>query len=194
MTPLTSAATASSFRVPRDLPPAPGVTLVDGGIEVSVYAGHAESVDLCLFDAGDSEGATERRVTLVDHAFGWWFGFVPDVGVGQRYGFRVGGAWDPEQGLRHNPKQLLMDPYARAIEGEADADTGLVKKIEEGQVKSDVKRMDVGVYVLPKILDEQVALLHLDHVNAKLTKMTPAQVEYMSLPAEGPFKPDMYRY
>ena len=54
--------------------------------------------------------------------------------------------------------------------------------------------MEVGVYVLPKILDEQVALLHLDHVNAKLTKMTPAQVEYMSLPAEGPFKPDMYRY
>jgi len=84
--------------------------------------------------------------------------------------------------------------FARAIEGEADADTGLVKKIDEGSVKADVKRMDVGVYVLPKILDEQVALLHLDHVNAKLTKMTPAQVEYMSLPAEGPFKPDMYRY
>jgi len=84
--------------------------------------------------------------------------------------------------------------FARAIEGEADAVTGLVKKADESQVKSDVKRMDVGVYVLPKILDEQVALLHLDHVNAKLTKMTPAQVEYMSLPVEGPFKPDMYRY
>jgi len=84
--------------------------------------------------------------------------------------------------------------FARAIEGEADAVTGLVKKADESQAKSDVKRMDIGVYVLPKILDEQVALLHLDHVNAKLTKMTPAQVEYMSLPAEGPFKPDMYRY
>ena len=84
--------------------------------------------------------------------------------------------------------------FARAIEGEADAVTGLVKKADESQVKSDVKRMDIGVYVLPKILDEQVALLHLDHVNAKLTKMTPAQVEYMSLPVEGPFKPEMYRY
>lgn len=84
--------------------------------------------------------------------------------------------------------------FARAIEGEADVETGLVKKADESQVKSDVKRMEVGVYVLPKILDEQVALLHLDHVNAKLTKMTPAQVEYMSLPVEGPFKPDMYRY
>ncbi|WP_353950780.1 glycogen debranching protein GlgX [Knoellia sp. S7-12] len=118
MTPLTSAATAPSLRVARDLPPAPGVTVVDGGIEVSVYAGHADSVELCLFDAADAEGSTERRVPLVDHAFGWWFGFVPDVTVGQRYGFRVGGAWDPEQGLRHNPNQLLMDPYARAIEGE----------------------------------------------------------------------------
>ncbi|GAB7325156.1 hypothetical protein MBLNU13_g09236t1 [Cladosporium sp. NU13] len=84
--------------------------------------------------------------------------------------------------------------FARAIEGEADVETGLVKKADESQAKSDVKRMDIGVYVLPKILDEQVALLHLDHVNAKLTKMTPAQVEYMSLPVEGPFKPDMYRY
>ena len=84
--------------------------------------------------------------------------------------------------------------FARAIEGEADVETGLVKKADESQVKSDVKRMEVGVYVLPKILDEQVALLHLDHVNAKLTKMTPAQVEYMSLPVEGPFKPEMYRY
>ncbi|GGB85177.1 glycogen debranching protein [Knoellia flava TL1] len=118
MTPVTSAAAAPSLRVAPDLPPAPGVTLHDGGIEVCVYAGHADSVELCLFDTGDSEGASERRVPLVDHAHGWWFGFVPDVGVGQRYGFRVGGAWDPEQGMRHNPAQLLMDPYARAIEGE----------------------------------------------------------------------------
>ncbi|EMF17881.1 adenosylhomocysteinase A [Sphaerulina musiva SO2202] len=81
--------------------------------------------------------------------------------------------------------------FARAIEGEAD---GPVKIQEEGQVKSSVPRMPIGVYVLPKILDEQVALLHLDHVNAKLTKMTEVQAEYMSLPIEGPFKTDMYRY
>ena len=53
-------------------------------------------------------------------------------------------------------------------------------------------KKEIGVYVLPKILDEQVALLHLDHVNAKLSKLTDAQSEYMSLPVEGPFKPDMY--
>ncbi|KAF2771764.1 adenosylhomocysteinase [Teratosphaeria nubilosa] len=83
--------------------------------------------------------------------------------------------------------------FARAIEGEDE--TGEPKKvIDESQSKASVKRMDIGVYVLPKILDEQVALLHLDHVNAKLTKMTPAQAEYMSLPVEGPFKSEMYRY
>ncbi|KAI9674726.1 MAG: S-adenosyl-L-homocysteine hydrolase [Caeruleum heppii] len=64
------------------------------------------------------------------------------------------------------------------------------KYIEFGKTR----KLDVGVYVLPKILDEQVALLHLDHVNAKLTKMSPAQAEYMGLPVEGPFKSELYRY
>jgi adenosylhomocysteinase len=55
-------------------------------------------------------------------------------------------------------------------------------------------KLDVGVYVLPKILDEQVALLHLDHVNAKLTKLTDTQAEYLGLPTEGPYKSEIYRY
>ena len=85
--------------------------------------------------------------------------------------------------------------FARAIEGESEGDgSALTKKVDESDVKSDVKRMAVGVYVLPKILDEQVAMLHLAHVNAKLTVMSEKQIEYMSLPKEGPFKPDMYRY
>ena len=53
-------------------------------------------------------------------------------------------------------------------------------------------KKEIGVYVLPKILDEQVALLHLEHVNAKLSKLTEAQAEYVSLPVEGPFKHDQY--
>ncbi|MAD79878.1 MAG: adenosylhomocysteinase [Planctomycetaceae bacterium] len=53
---------------------------------------------------------------------------------------------------------------------------------------------EVGVYTLPKILDEEVARLHLDHLGAKLTKLTPKQSEYLGLPTEGPFKPDHYRY
>ncbi|KAK2767764.1 S-adenosyl-L-homocysteine hydrolase [Arachnomyces sp. PD_36] len=52
----------------------------------------------------------------------------------------------------------------------------------------------VGVYLIPKILDEQVAALHLDHVNAKLSKLTPVQAEYLGLDVEGPYKPEIYRY
>ena len=55
-------------------------------------------------------------------------------------------------------------------------------------------KKDVGVYVLPKILDEQVALLHLAHVNAKLSKLTEVQAEYLGLDVAGPFKSDIYRY
>ena len=53
-------------------------------------------------------------------------------------------------------------------------------------------KKEIGVYVLPKILDEQVALLHLDHVNAKLSKLSDTQAEYLGLAVEGPFKNDMY--
>jgi adenosylhomocysteinase len=55
-------------------------------------------------------------------------------------------------------------------------------------------KLDVGVYVLPKILDEEVARLHLEHVNVELSTLTPVQAEYLSLPQEGPFKADIYRY
>jgi len=55
-------------------------------------------------------------------------------------------------------------------------------------------KLDVGVYVLPKILDEQVAALHLEHVNVKLSKLTEVQSEYLGLPVEGPYKSDIYRY
>jgi isoamylase len=102
----------------RDLPPAPGVRLVDGGAEVCVYAGHADAVEVCLFDAGDASGASERRVPLIERAHGYWFGHLPGVGPGQRYAVRASGPWCPELGLRHNRAKLLMDPYARAIEGE----------------------------------------------------------------------------
>ena len=54
----------------RDLPPPPGVTLVEGGAEVAVYAGHADGVEVCLFEPGDTAGETERRVPLTERAHG----------------------------------------------------------------------------------------------------------------------------
>ena len=88
------------------------------GAQFSVYAGHARSVEVCLFDRADDGTTTERRVPLRHRAHGTWFDTVPGVGAGQRYAFRVDGDWDPDRSLLHNPAKLLLDPYARAIEGE----------------------------------------------------------------------------
>ncbi|HNV40622.1 MAG TPA: glycogen debranching protein GlgX [Ornithinibacter sp.] len=117
MSPWSHPTTIPPGPMTRDLAPRPGVTLVEGGADVAVYAGHADAVELCLFDAGDKAGTSERRIPLLERAHGWWFAFVPGITAGQRYNFRAHGAWSPDQGLRHNPAKLLLDPYAKAIEG-----------------------------------------------------------------------------
>ena len=117
MSPWSHPTTVPPGPMTRDLAPRPGVTLVEGGADVAVYAGHADAVELCLFDAGDKAGTSERRIPLLERAHGWWFAFVPGITAGQRYNFRAHGAWSPDQGLRHNPAKLLLDPYAKAIEG-----------------------------------------------------------------------------
>ena len=103
---------------PRDLPPTLGMTLVEGGAEFAVYAGHADSVDVCLFENDDADGSSERRIALTERTHGTWFGFLPGVVAGQRYGLRADGPWRPAEGLRYNPAKVLLDPYARAIEGD----------------------------------------------------------------------------
>jgi adenosylhomocysteinase len=59
---------------------------------------------------------------------------------------------------------------------------------------TDSEKYDVGVHLLPKKLDEEVARLHLDKLGVKLTKLTPKQAEYLHVTVEGPFKPEYYRY
>jgi adenosylhomocysteinase len=59
---------------------------------------------------------------------------------------------------------------------------------------TEPEKFDVGVHVLPKQLDEEVARLHLGKLGAKLTKLTDKQARYIGVPAEGPFKPEYYRY
>jgi len=87
-------------------------------VDFAVYAGHAEGVEICLFDAGDATGVSERRVSLQERTHGTWFGSVPGLGAGQRYAVRAHGTWQPAQGMRYNGAKLLLDPYARAIEGQ----------------------------------------------------------------------------
>ena len=90
-----------------------GATYDGAGTNFSLFSEVAERVELCLLD---DDGAEERvRLEEVD-AF-CWHAYLPGVGPGQRYGYRVHGPWDPAAGIRCNPNKLLLDPYARAIEG-----------------------------------------------------------------------------
>ena len=83
------------------------------GTNFSLFSEHAERVELCLFDAAGDETQiemTERRALN-------WHCYLPGVGPGQRYGYRVHGPYDPQRGHRFNPAKLLIDPYAKAIDG-----------------------------------------------------------------------------
>lgn len=62
------------------------------------------------------------------------------------------------------------------------------------QIELWTKPYEIGVYMLPKKLDEEVAALHLEHLGVKLTKLTPEQAKYLDVPVEGPYKSDHYRY
>jgi isoamylase len=101
----------------RVLPGSPfplGATPEDGGTNFAVASGVAEAVTLCLLDSA----GTETRLPLPSYDAGVWYGFIPGVGPGQAYGYRVTGPYDAARGLRCNPAKLLLDPYARAISGE----------------------------------------------------------------------------
>ena len=93
-----------------------GATYDGMGTNFSVFSEVADRVELCLFDAD----GTETRVDLPENDAYCWHGYLPNMGPGQRYGFRVHGPYDPGQGLRCNPAKLLLDPYAKAVEGEVE--------------------------------------------------------------------------
>ncbi len=93
-----------------------GASYDGAGTNFSLFSEVAEGVELCLFD---QEG-TEERLVLEEADASCWHAYVPSIVPGQRYGFRVHGPWDPERGQRCNPAKLLLDPYAKAIEGGVD--------------------------------------------------------------------------
>jgi len=84
------------------------------GTNFSVWSPTATRAEVCLFD---STGA-EHRARLVEQSFHIWHGYLPGINPGQRYGYRLDGPYNPSTGLRHNRHKLLIDPYARAIEGD----------------------------------------------------------------------------
>jgi glycogen operon protein len=91
-----------------------GATYDGAGTNFSLYTEVADKVELCLFD----DRNREARVALTEVDGFIWHGYLPGVGPGQRYGYRVHGPYEPARGLRCNPAKLLLDPYAMAIEGD----------------------------------------------------------------------------
>ncbi len=108
-----------------------GLSLVEGGANVAVYSEAAQGIELCLFD---SSGRKElARLALPGRTGPVFHGFAPHISAGMRYGLRAYGPWRPAQGLRFNPKKLLFDPFALALDGpiqlhdslfDADSDSG----------------------------------------------------------------------
>ena len=91
-----------------------GATYDGAGTNFALFSEVAEQVDLCLF----ADDGAETRVALREVDGFVWHGYLPGIGPGQRYGYRVGGPYDPAAGRRCNPAKLLLeDPYAKAIEG-----------------------------------------------------------------------------
>ncbi|WP_214407973.1 glycogen debranching protein GlgX [Pseudonocardia lacus] len=90
-----------------------GASYDGGGTNFAIFSEVAERVELCLFD----DDGSETRIDLPEREALTWHGYLPRVGPGQRYGYRVHGPYDPPRGLRCNPAKLLLDPYAKAIQG-----------------------------------------------------------------------------
>jgi glycogen operon protein len=92
-----------------------GATWDGEGVNFSLFSEHAEGVDLCLFDP---KGRREiERIALREQTDQVWHCYLPDARPGLLYGYRVSGPYDPQRGMRFNPKKLLLDPYARWIAG-----------------------------------------------------------------------------
>src|ERR1700722_4714399 len=98
-----------------------GASFSGVGTNFSLFSSVAERVELCLFD----EAGRETRLDLPEATALCWHGYVPDVLPGQRYGYRVHGPYDPDNGFRCRPSKLLIDPYAKALEGVVDWDESL---------------------------------------------------------------------
>lgn len=98
-----------------------GASYDGAGVNFALYSQVAQKVELCLFDEYD----TETRIEMTEQNSYVWHNYIPGLQPGQRYGYRVYGPYDPMHGLRCNPNKLLLDPYAKAIEGNIDGDESL---------------------------------------------------------------------
>jgi isoamylase len=127
-----------------------GATRCADGVNFALFTENATAVDLCLFDTRGEE----TRVRLPEYTNQVWHAFVPGLAAGQRYGYRVSGPFQPEQGHRFNQAKLLLDPYAKAIDRTVDWEKDApVFGYKVGDARADLSqdRTDSAAYV-PKSL------------------------------------------
>ena len=98
-----------------------GASYDGAGVNFALFSQVAEKVELCLFDEEDHE----TRIEMTEQNSYVWHNYIPGLQPGQRYGYRVYGPYNPARGQRCNPSKLLLDPYAKAIEGNIDDDPSL---------------------------------------------------------------------
>lgn len=117
-----------------------GATWDGEGTNFSLFSENAEKVELCLFGPGEEE---EERVRVYERTAFHWHCYLPEIGPGQRYGYRVHGPYAPDEGHRFNPSKLLIDPYAKAIEGPIAFDRGnVLPYVPDGTDDADLEPDD----------------------------------------------------
>jgi glycogen operon protein len=116
-----------------------GATWDGGGTNFSIFSEHATRVLLCLF----GEDGEEEQIELTERTAFNWHGYVPLIGPGQRYAYRVDGPYEPARGHRFNPAKLLLDPYAKSIEGPIQFDLGnVLPYVPTGEDDADLEPDD----------------------------------------------------
>ena len=115
-----------------------GATWDGSGVNFSLFSENATGALLCLFDG--PEGNTEiARLRMTEQTGQVWHIYLPEARPGQRYGYRVEGPFDPANGHRFNPAKLLLDPYAKAIDGTIRWSDALFS-YEIGHPEADLQR------------------------------------------------------
>ena len=133
-----------------------GATPRDGGVNIAVYSAHATRITLCLFDSIESM-ACSQELDLPERSGNLWYGFVPGIGVGQLYGFRVYGPYEPTAGHRFNPNKLLLDPYARDIARKPAWSAPLLGYVEGEDDMSYDEHDSAGVAAMARVAPLHIA-------------------------------------
>src|ERR1700753_2551900 len=140
------------MRIAEGLPNPLGATWDGRGTNFALFSANATKVEVCIFDSFD--GKETSRTELPEYTDQIFHGFLPDVGPGTFYGFRVHGPYEPNHGHRFNPNKLLLDPYAKAVVGNLEWNSALFGyQIETGDDRTFDERDSAGFMPRCRVID-----------------------------------------